>query len=67
MWERVILVAAGGALGLLGGYTTFSTLMFESVDLAESGSVATAALNVAGSMAAGLAAVYGGLAIGRTL
>lgn len=41
--------------------------MFESVDLAESGSFATAALNVGGSVATGLAAVYAGLVIGRSV
>ena len=55
------------AIGLLGGYTTFSTLAFETVDLAESGSWLTAALNSGGSLAAGLLAVYAGLVIGRTV
>ena len=55
------------AIGFLGAYTTFSTLMFESVDLAESGSIATAMLNIGGSVAAGLAAVYAGLTLGRSL
>jgi CrcB protein len=55
------------AIGFLGAYTTFSTLMFETADLAESGSRATAALNVGGSVAAGLVAVYAGLALGRSM
>ena len=55
------------AIGFLGAYTTFSTLMFESVDQAESGAYLTAAMNVVGSVAAGLAAVYAGLVIGRTV
>lgn len=55
------------AIGFLGAYTTFSTLMFESIDLAESGSWATAALNSGGSVAAGLVAVYAGLAVGRAI
>jgi CrcB protein len=66
--ERFMLPALARpaiAIGLLGGYTTFSTLMFETVDLAESGSYLTAALNVGGSVAAGLAAMYAGLALGR--
>ena len=55
------------AIGFLGAYTTFSTLMFESVDLAESGSLTTAALNAGGSVAAGLVAVYAGLTLGRSI
>jgi CrcB protein len=55
------------AIGFLGAYTTFSTLVFETVDLAEAGSVATAFLNIGGSVAAGLAAVYAGLMIGRAI
>jgi CrcB protein len=55
------------AIGFLGAYTTFSTLMFETVDLAESGSWATAALNAGGSVAAGLVAVYAGLVLGRSV
>ena len=42
-------------------------LAFETVDLAESGSLLTAFVNMAGSAAAGLAAVYAGLAIGRNV
>ncbi|MBI4571151.1 MAG: CrcB family protein [Chloroflexi bacterium] len=55
------------AIGFLGAYTTFSTLMFETVELAEGGSWATAALNAAGSVAAGLAALYAGLVLGRSV
>jgi len=55
------------AIGLLGGYTTFSTLMFETVDLAESGSLATAFLNVGGSVAAGATAMFAGLVLGRSV
>jgi CrcB protein len=55
------------AIGLLGGYTTFSTLMFETVDLAESGSFLSAAANAGGSLVTGLAAVYAGLALGRAV
>lgn len=54
-------------IGFLGAYTTFSTLMFETADLAENGSWATAALNAGGSVAAGLVAVYAGLVLGRSV
>jgi CrcB protein len=55
------------AIGLLGGYTTFSTLMFETADLAESGSYVAAAVNSLGSIGAGLVAVYAGLMLGRSV
>jgi CrcB protein len=66
--ERFMLPALARpaiAIGFLGGYTTFSTLMFETIDLAESGSYLTAALNASGSVAGGLAAMYAGLTLGR--
>lgn len=53
--------------GVLGGYTTFSTLAYESVRLIEEGLVGQAALNMFGSGAAGIAAAVAGLAIGRLL
>lgn len=51
--------------GFLGGYTTFSSWMLESLQLSEAGDVSRAALNVAGSAVAGLLAVYLGSASGR--
>jgi CrcB protein len=66
-WLAPPLARPAIAIGLLGGYTTFSTLMFETVDLAEAGSLFAALVNVVGSVAAGLAAMYAGLAIGRAL
>ncbi len=55
------------AYGFIGAYTTFSTFMLDSVKLANEGGPALAAVNVAVSLAIGLAAVYLGLALGRTL
>ena len=55
------------SVGFLGAYTTFSTLMFESVDRMETGDVATGVANVAGSVIIGLIAVYAGLTAGRTI
>jgi CrcB protein len=49
--------------GLLGAYTTFSTFSYESVRLLEDGAVAEAGLNVAGSLALGLAAAAAGLGL----
>lgn len=51
--------------GLLGGFTTFSTLAFEGVSLFESGRGATAMLYAFGSVAVGLLAAWVGLATTR--
>jgi CrcB protein len=55
------------AVGLLGGYTTFSTFSLESVQLLESGQLLRAAASLLGNLALGLAAAYLGLLLGRTL
>lgn len=54
-------------VGLLGGYTTFSTLSYESMALLERGLVLDGIGNMFGSGLAGLVAVLAGLAIGRAL
>lgn len=54
-------------IGLLGGYTTFSTLSFESVALLERGLVLQGALNMFGSGVLGLVAAIAGLALGRSI
>lgn len=51
--------------GVLGGFTTFSAFGYESVQLLRSGQSALAGLNVLLQLAAGLVAVWGGLAFGR--
>ena len=48
----------------LGSYTTFSTWMFETQRLVEEGELATAAANIAVSVAVGLGAAALGRAIG---
>jgi CrcB protein len=60
-------VRSGLTIGLLGGYTTFSTLSYESYRLLEDGAVGLAAANVLGSTAAGLFAVYLGVVAARAL
>ena len=57
---------AGGA-GFIGAYTTFSTLMFESVDRLEQGEAVFVLAYLAGSIVAGLALAYAGLLAGRAL
>ena len=53
------VVGTGG----LGAYTTFSTFTFETVRLAEEGSVDLAFRNAAASLLVGLAAASAGLAV----
>jgi CrcB protein len=55
------------AIGFLGAYTTFSTLSLESYRLLEARSFALAGANLAGSLAAGLLALYAGVVLGRAL
>jgi CrcB protein len=53
--------------GVLGGYTTFSTLAFETTRLLEQGFYGQAVLNMAGSGVLGVAVAVAGLALGRML
>jgi fluoride exporter len=54
-------------IGLLGAYTTFSTLSLESVQLIEERVYGLAFLNAAGSLAAGMLAVTAGIILGRAV
>ena len=54
-------------VGLLGGYTTLSTLSYETVALFERGLLLSGALNMFGSAAAGIVAVVLGLYVGRII
>jgi CrcB protein len=53
--------------GFLGAFTTFSTRMFESHRLGEDGRLRAGALNLAVSLAAGLAAAWLGRHLGAAL
>lgn len=61
-WIRVGLV-----VGVVGGYTTFSTFAQETFELGEVHHVAVAFAYVAASVVLGLAAVYAGTLAGRAL
>jgi len=52
--------------GILGGYTTFSTFSLDAAVLIERHAYATAAAYMLGSMAAGIAALFFGLAVFRS-
>lgn len=54
-------------IGFLGAFTTFSTYAYESVKLAEDSAYGLAFLNVAGTVALGLAAAFAGIQVGRAL
>lgn len=51
-------------VGILGGFTTFSSFMLDSLTLVHAGVPTTAALNLAGQLALGLALTFAGYYIG---
>jgi CrcB protein len=61
-WARPLL-----AVGVLGGYTTFSTFSVETLRLLTGGGSGLALLNLLGQPFVGLAVAYLGVALVRTL
>jgi fluoride exporter len=61
-WLRVGLV-----VGVIGGYTTFSTFAAEALDLDEIHHVLVSSAYLVGSVALGMVAVYGGTLVGDRL
>ena len=56
------------AVGILGGYTTFSSFSYETLQLlAGGGSLGPVLLNTLGQLLVGLMAVYLGVIVGRVL
>ncbi len=56
------------AVGILGGYTTFSSFSYETLQLLAGGpNVGPVLLNTLGQLLAGLLAVYLGVVVGRAL
>jgi CrcB protein len=54
-------------VGILGGFTTFSTLSYESIALVEQGLLVQGATNMFGSALAGMLAAVLGLFVGRVI
>jgi len=54
-------------VGVLGGFTTFSTFGYETFALAREGSHALALVNVVGQVVLGLGAVWTGVVLARVL
>ena len=54
-------------IGVLGGFTTFSSFIFESFELLRGGQILPAAANVAGQVIIGFVALSAGYAAGRTI
>ncbi len=52
------------ATGFLGGYTTFSTMSWEGVQIARGGNTASSMLYLGGSLVLGLVCAAAGLALG---
>lgn len=67
VWPPSRYVRPFAGVGVLGGYTTFSTAMLDTRALAVAGRGWTALAYLAGTTAAGLAAVAAALVLTRTL
>ncbi len=55
------------AVGLMGGYTTFSSFSYDNLGLLQDGEVVRLVINMAGQLAVGLFAAYVGLVIARIM
>ena len=54
-------------VGIMGGYTTFSSFSLQTLTMVQHGHLAKAALNIGGSVVLCLLAVAAGYALGATL
>lgn len=55
------------AVGVLGGYTTFSSFSYETLKLLADGNIQAFLFNAIGQLVAGLLAVYLGIVLSRSL
>jgi len=60
-------LATGVQTGIIGAYTTYSTWAVDSLVLARAGARGQAAINLAGSMLAGVLLVWAGASLGQTV
>lgn len=65
VWSAHRLVRPFLGVGVLGGYTTFSTYAVDVQQLVAAGAARTASLYLAGTLLAALVAVYAGLSLTR--
>jgi CrcB protein len=66
VWPTTRYVRPFFGVGVLGGYTTFSTYMLDTRSMLVAGRVAPALLYVFGTLLAGLFAVWVGIVMART-
>jgi CrcB protein len=67
---RVIMapwLRTAATVGLIGAYTTFSTLSLETFRMIEDGAYLAAGFNAFGSLALGLVGVWVGIVVGRMI
>jgi CrcB protein len=64
-WPDAVVVLV--AIGVLGGFTTFSTFSWQTLQLLEDGNAGGALLNVVASLVVGLAAVWVGATAARAV
>ncbi len=55
------------AVGMMGGYTTFSSFSYDNLGLLQTGETGRLLLNIAGQIAIGLFAAYVGVVMARAL
>jgi len=61
-WQRLFLM-----IGILGGFTTFSTFAYETLALAQDAEFLKAAINTLLQVVVGFAAAFAGIMIARSL
>jgi CrcB protein len=66
VWEAHPLIRPFLGVGILGGFTTFSTYVVDVQRLVDAGAAGTALAYLAGTLVAAVAAVYVGLTVTRT-
>lgn len=67
VWEPPQAMKVFLTVGILGGFTTFSTFSLDAVMLVERGATGAAVLYVGGSVILAIGALYAGMAIVRML